>query len=88
MSSHLQVTVAGRLPVSTAGSIRSRFGAVDVHPVVGTTAVSVTVSDQSALRALLELIWDSGAAVVALSVDDGPRTSGSTGALVDEGSRS
>ena len=78
MTTHYEVTVAGRLPVWTAGDIRSRFGVVDVHPWGGTTSISGAVSDQSALRALLELIWDTGATVVALSVDGHPRTSGST----------
>ncbi len=73
MTSHYEVTVAGRIPEWTAGSIRARFGPVAVHPRDGTTAISGTVCDQSALRALLELMWDTGVTVVALSVDGSPR---------------
>jgi hypothetical protein len=86
MTSHYEVTVAGRLPEWTAGSIRARFGPVHVHPQGRTTAISGTVCDQSALRALLGLIWDTGATIVALSVDGSPRRP--TVPIPDEESRS
>ncbi|MFW3171971.1 hypothetical protein [Geodermatophilus sp. CPCC 206100] len=84
MTTHYEVTVAGRVPEWTAGSIRARFGPVEVHSEGGTTAVSGTVCDQSALRALLELMWDTGVSVVALSVDGSPRSSRPTGSDPDE----
>jgi len=73
MTSHYEVTVAGRLPEWTAGAIRARIGPVQVQPQGRTTAISGTVCDQSALRALLGLIWDTGATIVALSVDGSAR---------------
>jgi hypothetical protein len=72
MTSHYEVTLAGRLPQSTAGTIRSRFGPVHVHLEARTTALSGTIADQSALQALLRLIWDTGATIVALSIDGIP----------------
>ena len=68
MTGCTRLTVAGRLPNSVQTTIGARFGDdVRISPVDGQTALTIEAMDQSALRALLILLWDCGHEVVSLS---------------------
>ena len=77
MTSIYRVTVAGPLARRAADVLGSRFGEVTIR--AGTTrerdtstVLEVDLVDQSALRALLTLLWDVGHDV--LSLDSFPTT--------------
>lgn len=78
MATRYEVRLCGRLPQSAVGSIRSRCGDLVVRAERRNTVLTGTVADQAALRALLELIWDTGAGLLSLSVlaPDGPADRG------------
>lgn len=69
MASRYLVTVAGPVPAAVAELIRLRFGDVSVSPLPeGRTVLEGEVLDQSAVRALLNLLWDVGSDVRTLRV--------------------
>ncbi|MFC4942510.1 hypothetical protein [Pseudonocardia sp. GCM10023141] len=67
MTARYRLTVAGPLPVSLAGVIRSRFGDVTIHAHPRGTELDLAVADQPALRALLTLLWDVGQDVLLVT---------------------
>lgn len=78
MTSPYRVTVTGPLSRSAVNVIHTRFAGVTirpgtVHQLGGHTVMEVDLVDQSALRALLTLLWDVGHDV--LSVDSLPSQS-------------
>jgi hypothetical protein len=53
--------IRGRLPRGTHEELRQRFGDFFVHHDAYRTVLSnLTVVDQAALRALLDMLWDVG----------------------------
>ena len=62
-----RLVVAGRLSHLLVDTIDARFGAAaSIRPSGGDTAVLLT-ADQSALRALLTLLWDVGHELVTVT---------------------
>ena len=55
---HLEIR--GRLPRGAQEELRRRFGEVEVRSQGARTVVSGLTVDQSALRAVLSLLWDIG----------------------------
>jgi hypothetical protein len=78
MTTRYRVRLLGRLPQSAAETIRGRFGDVGVGGDQRITVLSGTVPDQSALRALLGLIWDTGATVLSLTAAPSPPAIGAS----------
>lgn len=70
MTTTYRVTVAGPLPGSLAGVIRSRFAGVAIRPGTRRTALELDAVDQSALRALLTLLWDVGHDVLSVTTEE------------------
>jgi hypothetical protein len=68
MTSRFELQVIGRLPQGLTEAIGARFGAVAVHRQPGSTAVTGSVIDQAELRALLNLVWDTGADLLSLTL--------------------
>jgi hypothetical protein len=63
-----RVDLAGPLPASRVELIQSRFGDITPRLSAGMTILEGPVADQSALRALLNLLWDAGSEVRAFRV--------------------
>lgn len=73
-----RVDLAGPLPASRVELIQSRFGDITPRVSAGLTILEGPLADQSALRALLNLLWDAGGEIRALrvtSVDESDRRS-------------
>lgn len=76
MTGHCQLTVAGSVARSVLDTIETRFDVGGVRPVnrpVRRTVLSVAGVDQSAVRALMTMLWDSGHDVLAMSTAAGGR---------------
>ena len=58
-----------RLPQTARDLIRSRLGPFAEHRGRKSDVLTGTIADQSALRALLALIWDSGVGVQSVAVE-------------------
>jgi hypothetical protein len=71
MTSGLEVRVAGRLPQVLAEEIGERFEEVAIREERGSSLLCGTVADQAALRSLLTLIWDTGGAVLSVTLNPG-----------------
>jgi len=66
-----ELTVSGPVARSVVAAMRARFGAVSPPARVnGTdaTVLTVDVTDQAAVRALMLMLWDSGHDVLAMTV--------------------
>lgn len=70
MTGHCELTVAGNVARSVLDTIGTRFEVRAVrrpdHRVAG-TVLTVAGVDQSAVRALMIMLWDSGHDVLAMS---------------------
>ena len=64
-----ELHLTDRLPQSAGDLIRSRLGPFVEHRGGKSDVLTGTVADQSALRALLALIWDSGVGVQSVAVE-------------------
>jgi hypothetical protein len=64
-----ELQLTGRLSKSAADLIRSRLGAFTERVDRRRDVLTGTVADQSALRALLVLVWDSGGGVQSVAVE-------------------
>ena len=69
MTLRYELRIAGPLPATAAALIRSRFGELSVRPGPPPTVLTGTVADQAALRALLGLVWDTGACVQSVTLE-------------------
>jgi hypothetical protein len=58
-----------RLPRTARDLIRSRLGPLAEHGDRKLNVLTGTIADQSALRALLALIWDSGVGVQSVVIE-------------------
>ncbi|HEY5846695.1 MAG TPA: hypothetical protein VIT42_07895 [Microlunatus sp.] len=58
-----RLEIRGRLPRAAQEELRRRFGEVEVRSQGARTVVSGITVDQSALRAVLSLLWDVGSEV-------------------------
>jgi hypothetical protein len=58
-----RVEIRGRLPRVAQEELRRRFGEIEVQSQGGRTVVTGLTVDQSALRAVLSLLWDVGGEV-------------------------
>jgi hypothetical protein len=63
---HLQIT--GPVPRSVAELIRARFGDMTITSHPGRTEIQGPIADQSAVRALLNMLWDVGSDIRSLQV--------------------
>lgn len=63
---HLVLT--GPVPEMLAELVRLRFGDVTIRRDAGQTVLQGLIADQSAIRALLNLLWDLGSDVRLLRV--------------------
>jgi hypothetical protein len=68
MSSSYQVALAGPVPELAADLVRQRIGAVTVRSEHGWTVLEGLLADQSAVRAMMTLLWDLGCDVRLLRV--------------------
>lgn len=68
MASRYHVDLAGPVPQALAEVIRRRFGEVTIRSDVERTVMDGVIVDQSAVRALLNLLWDLGSEVRLLRV--------------------
>jgi hypothetical protein len=75
VTSQFEVQVSGPLPQTLTAAIATRFGEVAMRKQPGSTVLNGSVADQAALRSLLDLIWDTGCSVLAVTVerDTAPR---------------
>jgi hypothetical protein len=69
MTSRFRVHVTGRLPQALTEEIGIRFGEVAMREQPDSTVLSGRVADQAALRSLLTLIWDTGCAVLSVTLN-------------------
>jgi hypothetical protein len=69
MASPLEVRVTGCCSRMLAEEIGERFGEFAVRPEGTSSVLSGTIADQAALRSLLGLIWDTGGAVLSVTLD-------------------
>ena len=69
MTAAYELHLASRPPGLVLDQIRTRFGEVGVRRDAGRTVLTGFVTDQSALRALLTLVWDGGGDILAVLVD-------------------
>jgi hypothetical protein len=72
VASSFEIRVAGQLPATVHGMIRLRFGDIAVRVQAPLTVLTGLVLDQSQLRALLSLIWDSGGSVLYVALTTEP----------------
>jgi hypothetical protein len=63
---HCELTVTGPVARSVIDAIRARFDVVATR-TADNTVLTVGAIDQSALRALMVMLWDSGHEVLAMS---------------------
>ncbi len=63
---HCELTVTGPIARSVITAIRARFDVAAAH-TADSTVLTVHAIDQSAVRALMIMLWDSGHEVVAMS---------------------
>ena len=68
MASMCRVDLAGRIPAVQVELIRSRFGDMSLRTSRERTILQGPVADQSAVRALLNLLWDTGSDIRSLRV--------------------
>jgi hypothetical protein len=68
MTLRVEIQLGGRLPQTLAEVIGTRFGDVALGQQRKATVLVAHLSDQSALRALLCLIWDIGGNVMSVTV--------------------
>jgi hypothetical protein len=69
MTSRFEVQVSGRLPRVVTEAIDARFGEMALRRQLDSTVLTGNVADQAALRSLLTLIWDTGGAVLSMTID-------------------
>jgi hypothetical protein len=70
MNHHCRVEVEGPLPTGLREEMSRRFGPVQVRQAERRTVLSDLTLDQAGLRALLDLLWDAGARVRAVTTTD------------------
>ena len=63
-----RVDLAGRIPAARVELIRSRFGDMSLRTSRERTVLEGPVADQSAVRALLNLLWDTGSDIRSVRV--------------------
>ena len=68
VASMCRVDLAGRIPAVQVELIRSRFGDMSLRTSRERTILKGPVADQSAVRALLNLLWDTGSDIRSLRV--------------------
>ena len=66
---HCELVVGGQLSGPLLDLLRSRFGEVTAESAPAGTVLVVDGLDQSAQRALLTLLWDTGHDVISLRSD-------------------
>ncbi len=58
-----RLEISGPLPRTVREELRRRFGEIEVRSQEARTVLSGLAVDQSALRALLSLLWDLGSEI-------------------------
>ena len=69
MTLRYELHLTGRLPQTATDRIRCRLGPFAKRGDRKSDVLTGTIADQSALRALLTLIWDSGVGVQSVAVE-------------------
>ena len=72
MTSGFEVRVSGRLPRTVSEAVSARWGELSTRNRSHSTVLTGTVVDQAALRALLDLIWDTGGSVLSVTLHPAP----------------
>lgn len=67
-----EVHVTGRLPQGVTEAINTRLGKISTCQMPNSTVLNGSVADQAALRALLDLIWDTGGSVLSVTLNPEP----------------
>jgi hypothetical protein len=77
---HCRIEVASGLPAGLRDELDRRFGLVQIRDAPGRTMLGGLMVDQARLRALLDMLWDAGVQVIAVSTTnaDGDHPSGSS----------
>ncbi|GAA2682274.1 hypothetical protein GCM10010412_067470 [Nonomuraea recticatena] len=70
MNHHCRIEVDGPLPAGLREEMSRRFGLVQVRQDGRRTVLSDLTLDQAGLRALLDLLWDAGARVRAVTTTE------------------
>jgi len=68
MQRDCRIEIDGCLPVAVRNELDRRFGPVEIHEVRDVTVLAVRGLDQSALRALLDLLWDAAVQISAVII--------------------
>ncbi|MGP3957651.1 hypothetical protein ACTWPT_16750 [Nonomuraea sp. 3N208] len=76
MNHHCRIEVDGPLPAGLHEEMSRRFGLVQVRHDRRRTVLSDLTLDQAGLRALLDLLWDAGVRVRAVTTADPGTDSG------------
>jgi hypothetical protein len=63
MQRDFRIEIDGCLPVAVRHELDRRFGPVEIHEARDVTVLAVRGLDQSALRALLDVLWDAAAQI-------------------------
>jgi hypothetical protein len=69
MTLRFEVHVAGRLPQTLTEEIDTRFETVSRRNQPASTVLEGYVADQTSLRSLLTLIWDTNGSVLSLTAE-------------------
>jgi hypothetical protein len=71
MQRHRSVEIDGCLPAGVRDELERRFGPVVIADHRPHTVLRGLILDQSGLRALLDLLWDAGLQINAVSTSEG-----------------
>jgi hypothetical protein len=72
MQRNRRVEIAGHLPAGLRNEISRRLGPIDLRAEGSRSVLELQALDEAAVRALLELLWESGVAVLDLSTASTP----------------
>jgi hypothetical protein len=67
MQRHCRVEIDGALPAGLRDELVRRFGLLEIRGDPHRTTLSGLMLDQAGLRALLDLLWDTGLQITAVS---------------------
>ena len=79
MATTFELALADPVPDAVATVVGDRFEGITVGTRCGGTFLHGRIADQAALRALLDLVWDMGCAVLLLRVTPPSRARPPTG---------
>ena len=72
MGTTFELALGGVVPRTVAEVVRDRFGEVTIRQGSGRAVLVGRIADQAAIRALLDLLWDTGCEVTLLRIATDP----------------